>query len=370
MVTKIKISLLLFLTVCLLNACSNEIKKEEEIVIVNNEQTIYTPSSGGVWYPRLYTLDNNDILCGFDTNEDGGNSVIKIVRSTDGGMTWSKRAITGSLDPEFDCANASFLQLEDGSILLAYRANKQMEDGYYSSLRVTISHDNGFTWSNHSIVTEEFGIGGVYEPFFMLIDDNVVVYYANDSLNAVYTVEQQNIEYRILENDTWSEKTIIRNGTVTNSRDGMPVVTKHPDKGYFLVIEATTQKEKYPFIIQVLHSNDGFTFEDTPTDIYIPSRNGKKAGAPYIITLPDGRLAVSLQTDEDDTSTGDSFSKMKVILSDKTEPKKYNETFIPFQTPNGFCSNWNSLLLFEDQLFAVTSTNFPFSSIKLIKIQY
>jgi Neuraminidase (sialidase) len=117
--------------------------------------TVYKPYSGGVWYPRMYKLKNGTILCGFDTNEDGGRAVIKIVSSEDGGLTWSKTAIQGTNNTEYDCANANFIELDNGELWLAYRANVMDGEAYYSSIRVNVSKDGGKTWEQHSVVTEE-----------------------------------------------------------------------------------------------------------------------------------------------------------------------------------------------------------------------
>ncbi len=320
---------------------------------------VYKPKDGGVWYPRLYRLKNGTILCGFDTNEDGGRAVIKIVSSTDGGLTWSENAIQGTNLPEYDCANANFIELENGDIWLAYRANVMEGDSYYSSIRVSVSKDGGATWEPHSIVVEEEGTGGVYEPQFGFIGDKIAVFYANDSLNVVRNNRQQNIEFNLWEGDKWSEKFIASDGTKTFSRDGMPVFSELQDGSYAMVIESTAYSPNSEFIIQMKTSPDGLDWSGELKDIYTPSEFKKKAGAPYIVTLADGRLAVSFQTDEDATENGDGVSVMKVMISTDATGTEFEPVSIPFDTPDGFCSNWNALLTYDDILIAATSTNYP-----------
>lgn len=326
---------------------------------------VYTPYNGGVWYPRMYQLKNGNLLCGFDTNEDGGRAVIKIVSSEDGGRTWSTDAIQGTNHAEYDCANANFMELENGDIWLAYRANVMKGEEYYSSIRVNVSKDGGKTWEEHSVVEEEKGAGGVYEPQFQYIGDEIAVFYANDSLNVVKNHRQQNIEYKIWKEDSWSEKYIASDGGKTYSRDGMPILSRLTDGSYGLVIESTSLYPSYEFIIQLKISPDGYDWSGDLKNIYVPNKLTKKAGAPYIVTLNDGRLAVAFQTDEDATNNGDAFSKMKVMISTDSSGREFLPCTEPFDTPDGYCSTWNSLLKYEDSLLAVTSTNYPEPAILL-----
>lgn len=327
--------------------------------------TVYQPKSGGVWYPRMYQLKNGTILCGFDTNEDGNKAVIKIVNSKDGGLTWSSDAIQATDLPGYSCANANFIELENGDIWVSYRANEWVGDVYESSIRVNVSNDGGITWNPHSIVAEEKGNGGVYEPHFGYINGKIAVFYANDSLNVVKNDRQQNIEFKIWEDTKWSEKKIASDGTKTYSRDGMSVWCQLEDGSFGMVIESTALAPSAIFHIQMKTSPDGLDWSEPLRNIYIPKGQGKKAGAPYMERLKDGRVAVSFQTDEDATENGDAKSKMKVIISTDATATEFLPASVPFDTPDGYCSNWNALLSYEDYLLAVTSTNYPSSSILL-----
>lgn len=325
----------------------------------------YQPQKGGVWYPRLFVTRAGVMLCAFDTNEDGGHSKIKLVSSTDGGLTW-KDIVTVSEFADLDCANAAFAQLPDDTLFLACRANVQKSDGYYSSIRVSESRDGGKTWGYHSTIAEEFGEGGVYEPHFGWIGDTLAVFYANDSLHAVNERSQQNIEFKLFENGVWGEKHIASNGIETRSRDGMPVWTRMENGRYALVIEATNVAG-YPFVIQMKTSPDGLHWPEENRNIYIPCAQTKKAGAPYIVTLPDGRLCVAFQTDDEASQTGDGASYMKVMVSTdgQNEGTAFSTPSIPFLMPEGRCANWNALYVHGGYLYAATSANAPQSGIYL-----
>lgn len=308
-------------------------------------------------YPRMYQLKDGTLLCGFDAALGAPNARIAIVRSTDGGKTWSTPVIGAGKDG-YDCANANFIQLDNGDILLAYRAIKGGEN-IDAKLLCSISHDNGYTWEFHSTIIEEYGQGGVWEPHFINIDGKVAVFYANDSANAMGGTGYQNIEFKLLEEDGWGEKRIASNGNETKSRDGMPVVDRLSDGRYVMVVEANAFPD-YVFVVQIKFSPDGLDWSEPLKTIYVPTKKGagKKAGAPYIAVLPGDILVVSFQTDEDATSSGDGVCTMKVITSTDLG-ETWSEPFTPFPVPDGKSAIWNGMYWANDQLFALTSANYP-----------
>ena len=66
--------------------------------------TVYKTSSGGAWYPRMLALTDGTLFCAFDTNENYSNSVIKIMKSDDGGLTWEGLSVIDYY-PGLNCAN-------------------------------------------------------------------------------------------------------------------------------------------------------------------------------------------------------------------------------------------------------------------------
>lgn len=332
--------------------CESPLQWEE------NSRTVFM---GGAAYPRMYQLKDGTLLCGFDAAMGAKNARIAVTRSEDGGKTWSypKPAAEKS---GYDCANANFIQMENGDILLAYRAIK---GGAKTDAKIlcSISRDNGKTWAFHSTIIEEYGKGGVWEPHFIYIGDKVAVFYANDSEHAVGHTGNQNIEFKLLEGDTWGEKRIASYGNRTGSRDGMPVVDRLSDGRYVMVVEANAFPD-YVFVTQIKFSPDGLDWSDPLKTIYRPSKKGagKKAGAPYIVVLPGDILVVSFQTDEDATGSGDGVSVMKVIVSTDLG-KTWSAPFTPFPVPDGKSAIWNGMYWANDQLFVLTSANYPMNGI-------
>ena len=83
--------------------------------------TVYS-DAGGVYYPRLCVLGDGSMLCAFSSRNVVRRLGIRVMRSTDGGLTWQTIAAQASQYPLYDCDNANLLQLNNGDILLAYRA--------------------------------------------------------------------------------------------------------------------------------------------------------------------------------------------------------------------------------------------------------
>lgn len=312
-------------------------------------------------YPRMYQLQDGTLLCGFDASLGGPNARIAVIRSEDAGKTWSAPIVGAALEG-YDCANANFIQLENGDILLAYRAIKGGEN-IDAKILCSVSHDNGRSWKFHSTVVEEYGAGGVWEPHFIMIGGKAAVFYANDSHRAMKGSGYQNIEFKLLEADGWGETRIASDGNETRSRDGMPVVDRLSDGRYVMVVEANAFPD-YVFVVQIKFSPDGLDWSEPLKTIYTPSRKGKgkKAGAPYIVVLPGDVLVVSFQTDEDATNSGDNVCTMKIITSTDLG-KTWSEPFTPFPTPDGKCAIWNGMYWAHDRLYALTSANSPNSGI-------
>ncbi len=355
---KMKRVIAMCLIAALLTGCTAASAAESPLVWEEKPRSIFL---GGGAYPRMYELADGTLLCGFDAALGGRNARIAISRSTDGGKSWSYPKV-GAEKAGYDCANANFIQLENGDILLAYRAIKGGEN-IDAKLLCSVSHDNGKTWEFHSTIIETYGKGGVWEPHFIMIGDKVAVFYANDSESAMGNTGYQNIEFKLLEGDTWGEARIASNGNETKSRDGMPVVDRLSDGRYVMVVEANAFPD-YVFIVQMKFSPDGLDWSEPLKTIYVPSKKGagKKAGAPYICVLPGDVFIVSFQTDEDASGSGDGVSVMKVITSTDLG-ETWSEPFAPFDIPDGKSAVWNGMYWVNGQLFALTSANHPMGGI-------
>ena len=329
--------------------------------------TAYAPSSGGVWYPRLLKLNNGDWLLSFDSNEGGGRVKVKVIRSTDGGQTWSS-PVDAASNPSGDCANGQMIQLANGHIWLAYRDVVKSGGTYYTYLKVRVSTDGGSTWSdlaNGQIAAETANsFQGVWEPHLGMIGNTIAVMYANDSPNVAGSSGKQNLYMKTWNGSGWSSASLVSDGVSAGSRDGMPVWTRMSDGRYILVFEASDQSG-YPFVIRYKISDDGYNWSGPRQTLYIPTRPGKKAGAPFVVQLGDGRLMASFQTDEDSPNTGDAYSSMRTMIS-ADNGATWGYKFNPYPVSDTTSANWNALMAIDStRVVAATSTDFPSSRIVL-----
>ena len=263
---------------------------------------------------RYYQMADGTAVAAFGSAEGIGTRL-----SDDGGQTWHDEQTAVPNDGRI-LANYWFCEFEN-RLYLAYRAIGDTPEGYYTSLRIHVSVDGGKSWRFHSVITEnlepDHSFRGVWEPCLGEMNGKLVCLYANDS-TAVTT--QQNIESLTWDGGKWTDRRIVSNGERHHSRDGMPVWTALSRGGYACVIESTTYRDAgYPFVIRLLYSPDGQHWT-SPRDIYIPSTKNSKAAAPGIAELPDGRLIVTFQTDEDKEEKGDSVSVSKIICTTQKIP--------------------------------------------------
>ena len=311
------------------------------------QQTVIQPHAVS---PRVYRMKNGSLIAAAETK--GG---IRVFSTEDDGFTW-REAGSGSFTPDLACANPEFFELPDGQVLLAHRAVGKRENGFYTCIRVNIG--DGRSFRPHSVVAEysegDGGFRGVWEPCLGLLNGVLTCFYANDSTSVT---PQQNIEYMQWDGNKWGNRTVVCNGVEHDSRDGMPVWIPLSSGGYALVIESTHLRNevgKHPFVIQLLCSEDGKKWSD-PVDIYIPKTEHSKAGAPWIAELPDGRLVVSFQTDEDKTVKGDRTSVMKTMVSEL-----HRDSFGPaetvFDVPEDSGALWTVVYTDGRELFAAAGT--------------
>lgn len=316
-------------------------------------QTVIRPHAAS---PRVYRLKNGSLIAAAETREG-----IRVFSTDDDGVSW-RDAGPGSFTPDLACANPEFFELPDGEVLLAHRAVGMREDGFYTSIRVNIG--DGRSFRPHSVVAEyteaDGGFRGVWEPCLGLLDGVLTCFYAND---ATSVTPQQNIEYKQWDGHAWGNRTIVCDGVKHDSRDGMPVWIPLSSGGYALVIESTHlrhEEGEHPFVIQMLYSPDGQAWTE-PTDIFIPKTDHSKAGAPWIAELPDSRLVVSFQTDEDKAVKGDRTSVMKTMISDgspapQLDASKFRPAEIVFDVPDDAGALWTAVYTDGRELFAAAGT--------------
>jgi hypothetical protein len=247
---------------------------------------------GGASYPRVTQLSDGTLLATF-AHSTPGNRAIGCVSSKDGGRAWGNyRGILEQSKP-VDLDNAFPLQLSDGIILVAYRRHTP---DHHCRIGVHASMDGGEHWAFRGTIAE--GHAGLWEPFLLLLPKGVVqAYYASEE----DCKPDQRIEMRSSSDGgkTWGSPVTV--AQKKGSRDGMPGVVQLDGEELLTVFEAQDDPP-YRFVIRGVRSGDnGRTWATARELIYRPQNplpNRWAAGAPSIIRLPDKRLMVSYQSDE------------------------------------------------------------------------
>ncbi len=295
----------------------------------------------GVPYSRIYVLQDGRFLCVW-TERERTTEIPRMMGafSSDKGETWTApRELYRDGDPDKTLANADIIQLEPtggaayGEILIAYRANDTFVPrtaaeacDYASSIRVISSTDNGETFHAHSVVREEFeenvyGSVGLWEPCFG---------YLNGKLTCIYAVGMSLSTGKIASTDIseWNGQAWVKNetyqaaeGTFCSGKNGMPIWQPLAGGGYLCAVETNRYKTTRGNILlpYLLYSADGVLWRDL-TCAHFPETGQGICGAPYCVELPDGRLAIAFQSNEDALADGSAV----MSASDPTKAENSN----------------------------------------------
>ena len=283
----------------------------------------------------------------------------RVATSTDGGHTFSQSIQISNKTTEIcpidneastDTGNTQPYVLPDGRIAMMYRAHRKASNFSYNSIRMRISDTDGnFNTSDKPIVliqnyTKITGTpGGFWEPYPILLEDGSFAIYISSDAHYGEKYDQGDVHIKALDPDIIApggsqntvmipmkvapgatevgtdkieigEPRLIFKGSDTsmfghaNSRPGMTVLTKLHDGGWAMILEDSTEQHNpgYNMVVQLTYSMDGLTWT-APRTIIRPhhaggTRNGDgsmyKCCAPFISTLPDGRLFIVCATDE------------------------------------------------------------------------
>lgn len=262
------------------------------------------PGKFGSQFPRMTKMSNGDWLIvytiydnnGYTYDVNGGNK-LQISKSTNNGRSWT--TISTLADPGRDLDNGHIIQLGNGDLLMAARSVRWQES---YKLPVYKSTNGGVSWTLLSIIDQNNGTPGslgnpdkgVYEPYFYALDNGRIgVMYANEKHVTENPSYAQTISMKVSSDSgaTWGNEIFVVKDTANSaSRPGMPVWTKMNDGRYMVVYETCGTYNCNAFY---KISNDGTTW---PSGIgtLIPYQTG----APFVLSLADGRLVVTSNTHE------------------------------------------------------------------------
>ena len=275
------------------------------------EQAFRPIYSEAAYYPRATTLTDGRLLVTFAHPTPAGKAIACLF-SSDGAKTWTNYRRISEHPKPVDLDNAFPLQLADGTVLVAYRRHNRRNNEF--RIEVSSSKD-GDRWALRSTIAT--GTVGIWEPFLLALPDgSVQVYYASEE--GCYPDQRIEVRTSVDDGTSWGKPVTV--AEKKGSRDGMPGVVRLNDLELLAVFEAQ-DVPPFRFVIRGVRSHDlGGTWSATRQLIYRPDNPVVApwaAGAPSIIRLPDGRLMVSFQSDENNTFSADDRRR------DPTDPQ-YN----------------------------------------------
>ena len=312
--------------------------------------------SGG--YPRIVTAANGSLMMAYSAG-----TYIKIARSADNGKTWPSSAVKyayNAADTGTTAGNPTpYFDLETKTMYLAFRAPSNNELGpYTASIKYITSTDNGDTWSEpvtvvSSTVSSEASYGGMWEPTIYRLGGKLRIFYSCDTVkekdNQVtlnpgkdgqsYDTTFPFVSSKLYQNivmHTLDESTGLWSGAICSikgqdydpyksytwssyhmSRPGMQSVSQLSDGTYVMAVENSKHtfadkygKTRYPFVTDLYFSTDGVTWGNVRTVAAVPNYY---CSAPWVDTLPDGRLVISFQSD--DHRSARSISRAACLLA-------------------------------------------------------
>lgn len=318
---------------------------------VSDEQT-----SGYNGYARMTTLPSGDLICVYESNGS-----IVAVKSVDKGHSWSQPGIVAPKEDGINMAVPDVLVLQDETLLVMYNPRPyEIDPSRRFAIRTIRSRDEGSTWQDERVLYEagyRFE-NGCWEPSAVqLADGEIRLYFANE---GIYTSSnEQNISMLISQDGglSWTEDPQIVSFR-PGFRDGMPVPLVQESEVDIAIEDNGDGNFKPSIIVQEDPESDvvGAESENRLQPLKDPLETGVYAGAPYLITFPDGTVLLSYQGSE---GRGTSLSQavMRVVMG-SVEMNGFDRKTTPFILPASRNGLWNSMAIIDEHtVAALTSTN-------------
>jgi hypothetical protein len=307
-----------------------------------NQSTLTYVGPGG--YARIARVSVNHLLLSV---EHRGRSLVR--HSDDDGKTWGEPILAAAF-ADGAAANPEMLVLRDGTIWLLYNERPRSGSGKPFTIRLTVSKDAGKTWTPRR---EPFYVAGTrpeegcWEPSAIeLPDGEILVFFANE---APYpkSGEQEITMLRTRDAGTSFFERIALSFRA-GARDGMPVPARLADGVVAVAIEdsgLTPDGQMKPVIVRLDLPIGESRLPFKPGDanrwpaVEREWPKGLYAGAPYLVTMPGGATALSVQSVEFGRE-----QQMVVYVGDK-QARHFGNPTQPFPTDAGRSGQWNALFV-------------------------
>jgi hypothetical protein len=248
-------------------------------------------------YARSAQLPSGRIVATYEDNNQplDNNMRWPIWSSTTNGASWSRTSSVPDTSPRRwgNWASPSLYVLPQqigtmpaGTLLMA--GMNAPPDHSALALQIYKSNDEGMTWSWVSEVTLGGGEWGtanptpIWEPFLLVANNKLIAYYSDERDKAHHN--QRIVHQSSTNGVNWGPVVEDVAPTDSNLRAGMPVVTRMANGQYIMVYEVGNLNGGYPNNFKISSNPESWNATDLGTTI-------DSGGNPYIITLPNGRLA-------------------------------------------------------------------------------
>ena len=247
-------------------------------------------------YAKSAQTTSGRILASFeDDNQPAQGQTFPIFSSTDDGRSWTKIASVADTSSRHWGSNWTnpFLyvlpqaigSMPAGTILLAGIVSPP--DRSATSIQLYKSNDDGFHWtwvSEAALGGGEWGSANptpIWEPYLIVANNKLIVYYSDERDK---TAHDQKIVHQTSANGlSWGP--VVEDVAMADRalRPGMPVVTRMANGQYIMVFEMVGQSGT-PNNFKISSNPESWNAPNGGTTIDV-------GGSPFIITLPNGRLA-------------------------------------------------------------------------------
>lgn len=306
-------------------------------------------------YARIARVSSSHLLL---CVEDRGRSWVR--RSDDDGKAWGEPILAATF-ADGAAANPELLVLRDGTVWLLYNERPRSGSGKPFTIRLAVSKDAGKTWTPQDepiYVAGTRGEEGCWEPSAIeLPDGEILVFFANE---APYRKSDEQEITMLRTRDvggTFSDSITL--AFRTGARDGMPVPARLEDGSVAIAIEDsgfTPDGQMKPVILRLELPLDTRRLPLKPRDAnrwHAVDREwpaGLYAGAPYLVTMPDGTPLLSVQSVEFDHE-----QRMVVYVGEK-DAWGFASPTQPFPVDSGRSGKWNSLFVKDARTLTAIST--------------
>lgn len=326
---------------------------------------------GPASYPRMIRLQRGALLASVESR---GGSYVLI--SEDDGLTWSDLIQVAAPQNGVIAAVPSLLQLDDGTVLLAYNTRPPMDNDDPSrrfGIKLKASTDGGRTWKERATVFEA-GVSsgrGVWEPAMMQLPSGAVLLFVANEYPYPDSADQEISVFRSSDGGrTWSDfQTVSYRG---GHRDGMPVpLQMNGGQGLAISIEdnGIAGGAFKPAILWFDAADD--VWAATPISGESPQRwralsedaqlpPAAYGGAPYLAQFPSGETVLSFQSNEG--RAGEWHRSAMVVGVGTEEAKGFSRTSRPFDVPEGRQALWNALFIKDECTVTALSSTTTFNA--------